>query len=151
MPTDPKAHPSAANTSATPVAHSALLTVDATHQDDALALHIQHATDHTPVRSNDVQVSIDGGKSQALTLQPDGSYLLADKELSGSATRTLDIIVGHDGIREVLTGSVAVPDTSSAASLLQDHKQMAWWVLIVAIVLIAAIALSRRKSSSSED
>jgi hypothetical protein len=58
----------------------------------------------------------------------------------------LDIVVGHDGIRELLSGKISAADTSATSNILRDHKQIAWWILNIAIVLIAAIALSRRMS-----
>ena len=126
------------------VAHSALLTIDAIAADDSLAIHIRHTADQTPVNSQDVTVSVDG---RSVPVTPaDGTYLVSAKELRGRGDRVLDIVVAHDGIREILTGKIALPEASATASLLRDHKQIVWWILNVAIVLIAAIALSRRKS-----
>ena len=126
------------------VAHSALLTIDAVEADDSIAIRIRHTADHTPLNSKDVTVSVDG-RSVPITLA-DGAYLVSTKELRGTGDRVLDIVVAHDGIREILTGKIALPQASATASLLRDHKQILWWILNVAIVLIAAIALSRRKS-----
>ena len=128
-----------------PIAHSALLTIDATETDDSLAFRIRHAADQTPVNSKDVTVSVDG-KNEPVTPQADGTYVVSGKNLRGSSERTLDIIVGHDGIREILTGKVALPDTHTTANLLHNHKQMAWWILNIVIILIAALAVSRRMS-----
>jgi len=75
----------------------------------------------------------------------------------------LEVVVAHDGIREVLSARFLAPGTTAgagasgssssgavnsrgAASLWRDHKQMAWWVLNITVVLIAAIAISRRMS-----
>jgi len=59
-------------------------------------------------------------------------------------------VVAHDGIREVLDGTVAAAAAAPAAAggggLLRDHKQLAWWILNIAIVLIAVMAISRRMS-----
>jgi hypothetical protein len=135
----------AAAASRIPIAHSALLTIDATATDDSLAIRIRHAADQSPVTSKDVAVSVDG-KNEPVTAQADGTYAVSVKNLRGNGARTLDIIVGHDGIREILTGKMALPEARTTASVLHDHKQMAWWILNIAIVLIAAIALSRRMS-----
>ncbi|TLY64648.1 MAG: hypothetical protein E6K52_01255 [Gammaproteobacteria bacterium] len=126
------------------VAHSAQLTIEAVEAGDSLAIRIRHAADHTPVNSKDVIVSVDG-RSVPVTLA-DGAYVVSAKELRGRGARVLEIVVAHDGIREILTGKIALPEASATASLLRDHKQIVWWILNVAIVLIAAIALSRRKS-----
>ncbi len=127
------------------VAHSAALIVDATESDDALSLRIRHATDQTVIDSKDVVVAIDG-KNQTVTHGADGSYSVPIDDLRGKDARTVEIIVGHDGIREVLDGKLAPPAARSAASVLGDHKQLAWWILNIAVVLAGAMALSRRKS-----
>jgi hypothetical protein len=130
-----------------PIAHSALLTVDATPSEDSLALRIRHVANQTPIDSKDVTVSVDG-KSETVTAQADGTLRLPIKDLRGDGERQFDIVVAHDGIREILTGKLALPKASSAtADLWRDHKQIAWWILNIAIVLIAAIMFSRRTSS----
>jgi len=132
-----------------PIAQSALLTIDATNTDDSLALHIKHTGNQIPIDSRDVTVSVDG-KEQPVTPQPEGTFLLDTKDLRGDGERQLNIIVAHDGIREILTGKIALPKVR-ATDLWSNHKQMAWWILNIAIVLIAAIAFSRHKSSSSKE
>jgi hypothetical protein len=82
-----------------------------------------------------------------LTRDADGSYVLSTSDLHGDEAHTLEVVVGHDGIREVLTGKVALPESASASDVLRSHKQIGWWILNVLIVLIAVTALSRRKSS----
>jgi hypothetical protein len=136
---------------AIPVAHSALLTIDATPTNDGLALHIKHAGNQIPIDGRDVTVSVDG-KSQPVTAEPEGTFLLSTKDLgSAGGERQFDITVAHDGIREILTGKVALPKTGGGSDLWRDHKQMAWWVLNIAIVLIAAIAFSRRSSTPAKE
>jgi hypothetical protein len=132
-----------------PVAHSALLTINASVTQDGLALHILHADNQIPIDGRDVTVSVDG-KSQPVTAEPQGTFLLSTKGLGGDGERRLDVTVAHDGIREILTGKIALPKTSSTTDLLRDHKQIAWWVLNVAVVLIAVLALSRRRSSAAK-
>lgn len=129
-----------------PVAHSALLTIKATVTQDGLALQVLHAANQIPIDGRDVTVSVDG-KSQPLTAQPEGTFLLSTKDLGADGERQLDITVAHDGIREILTGKITLPKTASATDLWHNHRQMAWWVLNFAIVLIAALAFSRRTSS----
>jgi hypothetical protein len=133
-----------------PVAHSALLTIDATHTDDGLALHIKHAGNQIPIDGRDVTVSVDG-KSQPVTPAPEGTFLLSTKDLAGDGERQFDIVVAHDGIREILTGKVTLPKVSATLDLWRDHKQMAWWILNIAIVLIAVMAFSRRQSKPAKD
>jgi hypothetical protein len=132
-----------------PIAHSALLSIDATITDDSLALHIRHAGNQIPIDGRDVTVSADG-KEQPVTPQPEGTFLLDTKDLHGDGERQLNIVVAHDGIREVLTGKVTLPKVRKT-DLWSNHKQMGWWILNIAIVLIAAFALSHRKSSSPKE
>jgi hypothetical protein len=132
-----------------PVAHSALLTINATVTPDGLALHVLHAGNQIPIDGRDVTVSVDG-KNQPVTAEPEGTFLLPTKDL-GEGVRQLDITVAHDGIREILTGKVDLPKTTSATDLWRDHKQMAWWVLNIAVVLIAVLAFSRRSSKPEKE
>jgi len=129
-----------------PVAHSALLNINASVVPDGLMLHVLHASNQVPIDGRDVTVTIDG-KNQPLTVEPEvGNFLLPTKEL-GEGERQLDITVAHDGIREILTGKVALPKTSSfTGSWDSSRKQMAWWVLNIAVVLIAVLAISKRSS-----
>ena len=137
----------------TPVAHSALVTLEAGPTATGLVLRLRHTTDQTPVSVTDLTVSVDG-KSQLAMRRADGSWFVP---LSGAAAANeqLDVVVAHDGIREALSGRItfagagtppSARNANGAASVLRDHKQMAWWILNIAIVLIAAIAISRRLS-----
>jgi hypothetical protein len=140
----------APTTGAIPVAHSALLTIDATPTDDGVALHVKHASNQIPIDGQNVTVSVDG-KEHPVTPQPEGTFLLATKDVSGAGEHQLDIVVAHDGIREILSGKVTLPKAGSAASdLWHDHKQMAWWVLNIAVVLIAVLAFSNRSSKPAK-
>jgi hypothetical protein len=131
------------------VAHSALLTIDATRTDDSLALHIKHAGNQIPIDGRDVTVSVDG-KNQPVTAEPEGTFVLSAKDLTGDGERQLDIVVAHDGIREILTGKVTLPKASTTLDLWRDHKQMAWWILNVGVVLVAVMAFSRRSSKPAK-
>lgn len=128
-----------------PVAHSALLTVDATRTADTLELHIKHAGNQIPIDGQNVTLSVDG-KNQALIAEPEGTFALPLKELPGDGERQLDIVVGHDGIREILTGKVTLPKVSTTSDLWHDHQQIAWWILNIGVILVAVMAFSRRSS-----
>jgi hypothetical protein len=144
--TDPATPPAVIPAAGVPVAHSALLTIDATPTDDGVALHIKHAGNQIPIDGQNVTVSIDG-KQHPVTPQPEGTFLLSTKDLSGDGERQLDIVVAHDGIREILTGKITLPKVGSlAGDLWHDHKQMAWWILNITVVLIAVLAFSNRSS-----
>jgi hypothetical protein len=136
----------------TPVAHSALVTLEAGPAAAGLVLRLRHTADQTPLSVTDLTVSVDG-RSELAMRREDGSWFVP---LSNAAITDdqLEVVVAHDGIREVLSGRISVPgagsasarDAGGAASVLRDHKQMAWWILNITIVLIAAIAISRRLS-----
>lgn len=132
-----------------PVAHSALLTIDATRNGDLLELHVKHTGNNVPIDGQNVTVSVDG-KSQTVTPEPEGTFALSTKDLPGDGERQLDIVVGHDGIREILTGKITLPKASSVAGdLWHDHQQMAWWVLNIGVVLVAVMAFSRRSAKAA--
>ena len=135
-----------------PLAHSALLAVDAAPAAGGLTLRVRRATGETLLQVSDVAVTIAGQREPA-TLRSDGSWFVARPAGAQDAGKTLEVTVGHDGIHEVLSGRLAVAasapgsGTSGAASALgSTHKQLAWWILNIAIVLIAVMAISRRMS-----
>jgi hypothetical protein len=125
------------------IAHSALLSIDGTATAEALRLGIRRISDKSLVSSDDVTVTVDG-RNQSVTRGNGGGYEVPINDLRGEP-KDVEIIVAHDGIREALSGKVAVAEASSTDGLLRDHKQVAWWILNIVIVLVAAIALSRRK------
>ena len=133
-----------------PLAKSALLAVDATPDHDALTLHIRRLSDQRDLLSDDVKVTIDG-KTATVTRQTDGSYEIGSAELSTDTPHDIELIVPHDGIRELLSGTVKLPAARSGGGLLGEHKQIAWWILNIVVVLIAVIAISRRKSNPPPD
>lgn len=136
--------PAAYQNGTTVVARSALLTLTAAPSDDSLALQVTRVSDHQLiVGPGQVTVTLDG-HDVPLTARADGTYLLAaDHESEGP--HSLAVVVSHDGIRELLTGTVSLPQEQSALGFLQGHGMSAWWVLNIVVVLIAVLALSRRK------
>jgi hypothetical protein len=126
------------------IAHSALLSIDGTAAADTLRLGIRRIGDKSLVSSDDVTITVDG-RNESVTRGNGGGYEVPINDLRGDAAKDIEIIVAHDGIREILAGKVAVAEASSTDGLLRDHKQVAWWILNIVIVLVAAIALSRRK------
>jgi hypothetical protein len=127
-----------------PVAHSALLTLSGAPADHGLSLQVTRNSDHRPiVAPGSVTVTLDG-HSVPVTAQPDGTYLVSTRAESGGA-HTLGVVVSHDGIRELLTGTVTVPQQRGVLDELEGHGMFAWWVLNIAVVLIAVIVISRRR------
>lgn len=138
---------------AAPLAHSALLAVDAAPAAGGLTLRVRHAAGEAALQVSDLAVRIDG-QSVPATLQADGTWFIPRPAGVRDGGETLEVTVGHDGIHEVLSGRLAAaagaagPATSGAMRALSSssHKQLAWWILNIVIVLIAAIAISRRMS-----
>jgi hypothetical protein len=135
-----------------PLAHSALLAVDAAPVADGLVLRVRRATGETPLVVTNVAVTIDG-KGEPATARSDGSWFVARPAGTQDAGKTLEVTVAHDGIHEVLSGRLAPsagvsgPATPAAGTVMSSRrKQLFWWILNIAIVLIAAIAISRRMS-----
>jgi hypothetical protein len=126
------------------IAKSALLTIEGTPTADTLDLRIHKLSDQSLVANDDVTVTVDG-RNEAVTRVNVDTYQIPVSDLHGDGAHEIEITVPHDGIREILSGKVTLPETSSAGGLLRDHKQVAWWILNIVIVLVAAIAISRRK------
>lgn len=93
----------------------------------------------------------------AVSASVDGRHLNGTREADGSwgfgplpaGDGRLEVIVDHDGIRELLSGSLPGSSAAAAAApagMARDHKQLLWWILNIGIVLIAVLAVSRRMS-----
>lgn len=135
---------------ATIVASSALLTLTVAPagapSDHALSLQVFRTSDHRLIAGpGNVTATVDG-HSVPLTAQPDGTYLLSTSGQGGGA-HSLGVVVAHDGIRELLTGTVSLPQQRNLLESIQGHGMSAWWVLNIVIVLIAVIVISRRRGS----
>ena len=144
-----------------PLAHSAQLTLETASTPAELTLRLKRTRDTTPLTVTDLTVAIDG-RSAAVTRSGDDTWSVTWPASGAAREGQLEVVVTHDGIREVLsgrlpaatagataTGSAATGGTSDAghaSSLWRDHKQLAWWILNITVVLIAAIAISRRTS-----
>lgn len=127
------------------VASSALLTLTEAPADHALSLQVFRTSDHRLIGGpGNVTATLDG-HSVPLAVQPDGSYLLSTSGQSGGG-HALGVIVSHDGIRELLTGSVTLPQQQNLLESIQGHGMSAWWVLNVVVVLIAVVIISRRRA-----
>jgi hypothetical protein len=144
------AHAQAAAPQLAPLAHSALLAIDAAPAAGGLVLRARRASGESPLVVSDLAVTIDG-KSESATARSDGSWFVARPAGVQDAGKTIDVTIGHDGIHEVLSGRLAAPAGAAGASgsgvvMSSGRKQLFWWILNIAIVLIAAIAISRRTS-----
>ena len=136
---------SAAQTGPTVVARSALLALTAAPSDQSLTLQVSRTSDHQLiVGARNVTVALDG-HDIPVTAQADGRYVISMRDQDAGA-HSLSVVVSHDGIRELLTGTVTVAQHRSALDTLESHGMSAWWVLNVAVVLIAVLIISRRRS-----
>jgi hypothetical protein len=143
----------AATAQLTPLAHSALLAVEGARSADTLTLRIHHPAEPTaltPAQLSEVGVML-AGRTLPLSAQPDGSWSVSLRQLGSRTPAQLDLVVGHDGIRELLSLQLG-PDAgregggAAASGMSSRNKQLVWWVLNIAIVLVAAIAIARRRS-----
>ena len=126
------------------VASSALLTLTAVPADHALSLQVFRTSDHRLIGGpGNVTATLDG-HSVPLAPQQDGSYLLSTSGEGGGA-HALGVVVSHDGIRELLTGTVSLPQQRNLLESIQGHGMSAWWVLNIVVVLIAVVVISRKR------
>jgi hypothetical protein len=139
----------------TPVAHSALVSLDAVPTPEGLRLRVRRTQGEAPLSVTTLSVSVERTSVPA-TQQADGSWLVPWPK-GGVPDGGLEVTISHDGIREVLSGKMppplpgtpgtgSAPGAGTAGAWLRDHKQLAWWILNITVVLIAAIAISRRMS-----
>ena len=136
--------PTGSQNGATVIARSAQLTLTAAPSDHALALRIERVSDHRLIAgAGTVTATLDGHRVP-LGAEPNGAWLLSLRGESGGA-HSLRVLVRHDVIRELLTGTVTSPRQRSALDFLQGHGMAAWWVLNIAVVLIAVLVISRRR------
>jgi len=134
------------------VARSAQITLEAGLTPAGVTLRLLASVPGQAPRITDVSVALDG-TSEPARPQADGSWLVPLPPGRATHDGKLQVYVTHDGIREVLSGSLPVSTADSPAAaigrgsgLLGAHKQLAWWVLNITIVLIGVIAVSRRMS-----
>ena len=126
------------------VARSTALILTAAPSDHSLSFQVARASDHRLiVGPGNVTATLDG-HNLPVTARPDGTYLISTREQS-AGPHSLGVVVSHDGIRELLTGTVSVQQQRSTLDMLQGHGMFAWWVLNIAVVLIAVLIISRRR------
>lgn len=131
---------------ATQVASSAQLVLKAAATSGQLTLWITRTRDHRPVSgAGNVSVRLDGHSLPVAAHRDD--YTLDTGDLAGG-THAIEVIVAHDGIHELLAGSVVLPKVQTTLERLQQHAGWAWWVLNIAVVLLAFWLISRKKKPS---
>ena len=125
------------------IASSAMLVLDASIHPREIVLHITRTAGAEPVQgAGNVSAAIDG---HPVPLTAQGTaYLLNTRDVDGGA-HTLQVIVAHDGIHEVLSAVVTLPKRASRLAVLEQHGYGAWWVLNIVVMLLAARLIMRRK------
>jgi len=128
------------------VASSAQLVLDAEARPGELLLSITRTGNHEPVTgAGNVTVRI-GGRAVKVSARH-SDYVVSTDGLHGGK-HPIEVVVAHDGIRELLTGSVTLPKTSTMLERLQKHSSWAWWVLNIAVLLLAFRMISHRKKKT---
>ena len=130
-----------------PLAHSALMVLETARLPAGLILQLRRA-DGAALAVTDLAVSIDGRTVPATVAGPQRWSVPWPQPPTHGAHR-LEVLVAHDGIREVLDGTIATAAAAAPAAAggpLHAHQQLLWWILNITIVFIAAIAISRRMS-----
>ena len=133
-------------TQAVQVASSAQLVLDAEVHPGELVLWITRTRDHTPVTgAGNVTVTLNGHAVKVSANKSD--YVISTDGIHGGK-HSIAVIVAHNGIRELLTGAVTLPNTPSMLARLQKHSTWAWWVLNIGVLLLAFRMISRRKKTA---
>lgn len=154
----PVAVPAAADAALVPLAHSSLVAVEGAVSAGTLLLRVRRASDQQTLTGAALSVSLDGAAAPA-TERPDGTWVVPLPQPKAGPPGKLEIVVAHDGVREVLDAQLpvaaaaapaatpAAPPAGTAGKLSAlIHKQGSWWVLNIVIVLVGVIAISRRMS-----
>ena len=136
----------AAASQAVQVASSAQLVLDARALPGRLMLWVSRTRNHLPVSgAGNLSVRLDGHAVQVSTQH--GAYVVATGGLRGGR-QSIEVIVAHDGIRELLSGTVTLPDAPTTLQTLQKHSGWAWWILNIGVLLLAVRLISRRKKAA---
>jgi len=99
----------------TPVAQSALVTLEAARTPLDLRLRVRPEHSEAPLAVTELTVSV-GARKTAATLQADGTWSVPWSAVGGNADSDLEVVIAHDGIREVLGGKIPPPITGAARS-----------------------------------
>lgn len=127
------------------IASSAMLVLDASVHQHAIVLRIARTANHTPIEgAGNVTAEIDG---HAVPITAKGAaYVISTRDLKGGA-QTLRVVVAHDGIRELLSGTIRLPQRPDHLAVIEQHGYGAWWILNIVVMLLAARMIMRRKKN----
>lgn len=134
----------ATHSAAVQVASSAMLVLDARVEHHDVVLRIVRTANHEPVEgAGNVTAKIDGHSVQ-VSAHGD-TYRLATSKIKGGPHH-LQVVVAHDGIHELLTGTITLPKHHDAFADLDKHGYGAWWILNLGVMLLAAVLIMRRQN-----
>ena len=125
------------------IASSAMLVVDASVHKHDIVLHIARAANHAPIEGAGNVTAEIGGDPVPIAARG-ATYVLSTRGLKGGP-HALQVIVAHDGIHELISGTVTLPKPPDRLATLEKHGYAAWWVLNIVVLLLAARLIMRRK------
>ncbi len=125
------------------IASSAMLVVDASVHERDIVLHIARTANHAPIEGAGNVTAEIGGHPVPIAAHG-ATYVLSTRGLKGGP-HALQVIVAHDGIHELLSGTVTLPKPPDRLAALEKHGYAAWWVLNIVVLLLAARLIMRRK------
>ena len=140
-----------AHAATVPVARSMQLRLDAAIHGKRAVLYVVRRADQAPIDgAGRVTAEING---HALPLRPEGTGYAFSLAGLPAGPQSLQVVVAHNGIRELLTGTITLPKRSTgpgAFALLERHGYGAWWILNIVVLLLAARLIMRRKTPPPE-
>ena len=139
------AHPAAPRVQ---IASSSMLVLDATVHAHDIVLRVARTADHTPIEGAGNVTAQIGGRPVPLVAHGD-TYVLSTHGLKSGA-QSLQVVVAHDGIHELLSGTVTLPKHPDRLAVLERHGYGAWWVLNIVVLLLAARLIMRRKKPAAK-
>lgn len=125
------------------IASSSMLVLDASVHKHDVVLRIERTANRTPIEGAGNLSAEIGGHSVPVVARGE-TYVLSTRGLKGGA-HPLQVIVAHDGIHELLSGTITLPTPPRPLALLEKHGYGAWWVLNIVVLLLAARLIMRRK------
>ena len=139
-----------AHAAAIQVARSTQLRLDAAIHGNRALLYVVRRADQAPIDgAGRITAEING---HALPLRPEGAGYAFSLAGLPAGPQSLQVVVAHNGIRELLTGTITLPKRtgSGAFALLERHGYGAWWILNIVVLLLAARLIMRRKTPPPE-
>ena len=125
------------------LASSAQLVLEGRVERREIVLHVTRARGGAPIEgAGNLTAQLD---CRTVPVTARGSaYVLSTQAFNGGA-HTLQVVVAHDGIHELLSATVRLSKRPDRLAVLEKHGYAAWWVLNIVVLLLAARLIMRRK------